>query len=143
MGVLGYGVAVLYMFYGAVDLAITQFLAETIIMVIFVMVIFYLPDFAVLSSKKSRIRDAIIALSVGAMMTMIVLKARFINLEEPISQFFAEKSFLEGHGRNIVNVILVDFRALDTLGEITVLALAAAGVFTLLRFNPIKKKSEK
>lgn len=143
MGVLGYGVAVLYMFYGAVDLAITQFLAETIIMVIFVMVIFYLPDFAVLSSNKSRIRDAIIALSVGAMMTMVVLKARFINLEEPISQFFAEKSFLEGHGRNIVNVILVDFRALDTLGEITVLALAAAGVFTLLRFNPIKKKSEK
>ncbi len=143
MGVLGYGVAVLYMFYGAVDLAITQFLAETIMMVIFVMVIYHLPTFAVLSNKTSRIRDAIIALTVGAMMTMVVLKARFINLEEPISHFFTEKSFLEGYGRNIVNVILVDFRAFDTLGEITVLALAAAGVFTLLRFNPTKKKSEK
>jgi len=143
MGVLGYGVAVLYMFYGAVDLAITQFLAETVLMVIFVMVIYHLPRFAVLSNKKSRIRDALIALAVGAMMTMIVLKARFISLKDPISDFFTEKSLLEGYGRNIVNVILVDFRALDTLGEITVLALAAAGVFTLLRFNSQKKDTEK
>lgn len=143
MGVVGYGVAVLYMFYGAIDLAITQFLAETVLMVIFVMVIYHLPHFAVLSTKKSRLRDAAIAIAVGIMMTLVVLKARFINLEEPISQFFAEKSFLEGYGRNIVNVILVDFRALDTLGEITVLALAAAGVFTLLRFNPLNKKSDR
>jgi multicomponent Na+:H+ antiporter subunit A len=143
MGVVGYGIGVLYMFYGAVDLAITQFLVETILMVIFVMVIYHLPRFTLLSTKKSRIRDALIAAGVGIMMTSVVLKARFINLEPPISDFFAENSFLKGYGRNIVNVILVDFRALDTLGEITVLALAAAGVFSLLRLDMNNKKPNK
>ena len=142
MGVLGYGISVFYMFYGAVDLAITQFLVETIVMVIFVMVIYHLPHFAKLSDKRTRIRDAVIATGVGVMVTLVVLKARFINLETPVSGFFAQNSFLEGHGRNIVNVILVDFRALDTLGEITVLALAAAGVFTLLRLD-LNKKGKK
>ncbi|MFO8001680.1 MAG: hydrogen gas-evolving membrane-bound hydrogenase subunit E [Marinilabilia sp.] len=140
MGVLGYSIALLYMFYGAIDLAITQFLSETILMVIFVMVIYYLPRFAVLSNPRSRIRDAIIALASGVMITLVVLQARFINLEEPVSRLFAEKSLSEGHGRNIVNVILVDFRALDTLGEIAVLALAAAGVFALLKLDIVNKK---
>jgi multicomponent Na+:H+ antiporter subunit A len=140
MGVLGYGISIFYMLYGAADLAITQFLAETIVMVIFVMVIYHLPQFAVLSNKMTRIRDALIAAGVGSMITLLVLKARFINLEVPISEFFVDKSLSEGHGRNIVNVILVDFRALDTLGEITVLGLAAAGVFTLLRFDLKNKK---
>jgi multicomponent Na+:H+ antiporter subunit A len=140
MGVLGYGISIFYMLYGAADLAITQFLAETIVMVIFVMVIYHLPKFAVLSSKMTRIRDALIAAGIGSMITLLVLKARFINMEVPISEFFAKKSLVEGHGRNIVNVILVDFRALDTLGEITVLGLAAAGVFTLLRFDLKSKR---
>ncbi len=143
MGVLGYGMGVLFMFYGAVDLAITQFLVETIVMVIFIMVIYHLPRFTLLSGKKTRLRDALIAAGVGITMTFVVLKARFINLEQPISGYFAENSFLEGYGRNIVNVILVDFRALDTLGEITVLALAAAGVFSLLRLDLNNKKPEK
>ena len=59
-----------------------------------------------------------------------------LNGREPmkaVSRFFAEKSFIEAHGRNIVNVILVDFRALDTLGEITVLAIAGLGVYALLK----------
>lgn len=139
LGVLGYGISILYMFYGAVDLAITQFLVETVIMVIFVMVIYHLPLFATLSSTKTRIRDGLIAIGVGVMVAFLLLKARFINLEPPISDYFAQNSLLKGHGRNIVNVILVDFRALDTLGEITVLALAAAGVFTLLRLDINRK----
>ena len=143
MGVLGYGISVFYLFYGAVDLAITQFLVETIVMVIFVMVIYHLPTFTKMSGKKTRIRDAIIASGVGTMITLVVLKARFVNIETPISGFFAQNSFLEGYGRNIVNVVLVDFRALDTLGEITVLALAAAGVFTLLRLDLNQKEKKK
>jgi multicomponent Na+:H+ antiporter subunit A len=144
MGVVGYGVALLYLYYGAVDLAITQFLAETVLMVLFVMVIYYLPRFTVLSDKKSRIRDAIISIGVGVFITVIVLKAKFLNLEEPISGFFAENSYTEAYGRNIVNVILVDFRALDTFGEVTVLALAAAGVYSLFRFQikHLKKKKQ-
>jgi multicomponent Na+:H+ antiporter subunit A len=69
------------------------------------------------------------------MVFFVVLHARFINLHSPISEFFAENSLTSAHGRNIVNVILVDFRALDTLGEITVLALAAVGVYSLYKFK--------
>jgi len=141
MGVVGYGIGLLYLLYGAIDLAITQFLSETVIMVLFVMVIYYLPKFARLSNKKSRIRDIIISLAVGAGVTIVVLHSRALNNYEPISNFFTENSFLKAHGRNIVNVILVDFRALDTLGEITVLTLAAIGVFSLFRFT-IKKESK-
>ncbi|MFO7844432.1 MAG: hydrogen gas-evolving membrane-bound hydrogenase subunit E [Bacteroidales bacterium] len=140
MGVVGYGVGLLYLLYGAIDLAITQFLAETVIMVLFVMVIYYLPKFAKLSNKKSRIRDIIISLAVGAGVTIVVLHSRALNQYEPISHFFTENSLQKAHGRNIVNVILVDFRALDTLGEITVLTLAAIGVYSLFRFTVKKKK---
>ncbi len=142
MGMVGYGIGLLYLYFGAVDLAITQFLAETVLMVLFVMVIYYLPGFAVLSTKASRIRDAIISIAVGVFVTLIVLKARFHSFEEPISGFYAENSLTQAHGRNIVNVILVDFRALDTLGEVTVLTLAAAGVYSLFRFQ-IKRLKEK
>ena len=142
MGVVGYGIAMLYLYYGAVDLAITQFLAETVLMVLFVMVIYYLPEFAILSSKKSRLRDGIISIGVGVFITLIVLKAKFLNLETPVSEFFVANAYTEAHGRNIVNVILVDFRALDTMGELTVLTLAAAGVYSLFRFQIkiLKKK---
>jgi multicomponent Na+:H+ antiporter subunit A len=139
MGVLGYGIAVLFMFFGAVDLAITQFLVETILMVIFVMVIYHLPQFSPLSSKKTHLRDALISIAVGVIVTIVLLQVPSVRTEEPISGFFANYSYLMAHGRNIVNVILVDFRALDTLGEITVLALAAAGVFALLKFDKTNK----
>jgi multicomponent Na+:H+ antiporter subunit A len=95
MGVVGYGIGLLYLYYGAVDLAITQFLAETVLMVLFVMVIYYLPGFAVLSTKTSRIRDALISVAVGVTITFIVLKARFLNLHEPISGFYAETSLTQ------------------------------------------------
>jgi multicomponent Na+:H+ antiporter subunit A len=142
MGVVGYGIAMLYLYYGAVDLAITQFLAETVLMVLFVMVIYYLPEFAILSNKKSRVRDGLISIGVGVFITLVVLKAKFLNLETPISEFYAANAYTEAHGRNIVNVILVDFRALDTMGELTVLTLAAAGVYSLFRFQikTLKKK---
>jgi multicomponent Na+:H+ antiporter subunit A len=142
MGVVGYGIGLIYLFYGAVDLAITQFLAETVLMVLFVMVMYKLPRFAVLSTKTSRIRDAIISLAIGGMVTLVVLNARFINLFEPISSYYLENSLTEAHGRNIVNVILVDFRALDTLGEITVLTLAAVGVYALFNIR-VRKQADK
>ncbi|PZX17259.1 multicomponent Na+:H+ antiporter subunit A [Breznakibacter xylanolyticus] len=132
LGIVGYGIGLLYLFFGAVDLAITQFLVETLIMVLFILVIDYLPAFASLSVRRSRRRDAIIATVVGVFVTIVVLEARFVNVVPPISQFFIDHSLLKAFGHNIVNVILVDFRAMDTLGEITVLALAASGVVALV-----------
>ena len=135
MGVAGYGIAILYLIYSAIDLAITQMLVETLTVVIFVLVVFKLPRFAKLSSKKSKLRDGLIALSVGGFMTGVALKARFLEFKAPISKYFLENGLSKGYGSNIVNVILVDFRALDTLGEVTVLLIAALGIVALLKFD--------
>ncbi|MBE0655408.1 MAG: DUF4040 domain-containing protein, partial [Bacteroidales bacterium] len=135
LGVTGYGIALIYMFYGGIDLAITQLLIETLTVILFVLVIRRLPKFKTLSTLPSRIRDLLIALLIGFVMTGLTLKAGILNFREPISEFFVERSLPEGFGKNIVNVILVDFRALDTLGEITVLTVAAVGVWVLLKFK--------
>jgi len=66
-------------------------------------------------------------------MTLVVLFSTSFELSSELKDYFASASLLEGKGRNVVNVILVDFRALDTLGEITVLAIAAIGVMTILK----------
>ncbi len=138
MGVVGWGIALIFAFYGAVDLAITQIMVETLVVVLLVMVIYHLPVFKNFSSRASRIRDGIIAVVFGGFMTGLTLKADYLDLYPNISQYFNENSLTIGKGRNIVNVILVDFRALDTLGEIVVLSIAALGVFSLMRLK-IKK----
>ena len=73
-------------------------------------------------------------------MTLLVMASINVDHLTPVSDFFLKNSYSEAHGRNIVNVILVDFRALDTLGEITVLLVAALGGFALLKFRPKKKE---
>lgn len=135
LGVIGYGMAVIFVFYGAPDLAITQILIETLSVILFVLVVYHLPAFNRLATTRSRVRDALVALLFGGMMSALVLKATNLQLHPTISGYFAENSLSLAHGRNVVNVILVDFRALDTLGEITVLAVAAVGVFALLKLK--------
>jgi multicomponent Na+:H+ antiporter subunit A len=140
LGVVGYGVALIYTLYGAPDLAITQFLIETLTVLLFVFVFYHLPGFPRISRMGVRIRDLAICLPVGAMMTVLVLVATNVQLHEKISEYHAAQSVPLGHGRNIVNVILVDFRALDTLGEITVLGIAAIGVLALLKLRPRRER---
>ncbi|MRR53358.1 MAG: putative monovalent cation/H+ antiporter subunit A [Deltaproteobacteria bacterium] len=133
LGVVGYGLALIYIFFGAPDLAMTQFCIETLSIILFVLVLHRLPRFSILSGRRARIRDAVIAIGNGGVMTALVLTATSEPVQTRISGFFAENALTQAHGRNVVNVILVDFRALDTLGEITVLAVASLGVFALLR----------
>jgi len=135
LGVVGYSVAMIFILFGAPDLAMTQIMIETLTVILFVLVFYHLPRFVDLSSMSSRIRDALISLSLGVLMTILVLVAVNAQFHPTISSYFAEHSLPEAHGRNIVNVILVDFRALDTLGEITVLALAGVGVYSLLKLR--------
>lgn len=135
LGVVGYGVSLIYVFFGAPDLAMTQILIETLIVILFVLVFYYLPPFAVLTTPAARVRDLVVAGAFGALMTFLILAAGAIQSHPRISSYFAEHSVPEAHGRNVVNVILVDFRAMDTLGEITVLAIAAVGVYALVRFR--------
>ena len=142
LGVVGYGVSLIYILYRAPDLAMTQFLIESLTVILFVLAFYHLPPFTHLSSRRSRIRDVSIALLVGGLMTALVLSATGILYYPSISDYFVENALPLGHGRNIVNVILVDFRAFDTMGEITVLGIAAIGVYVLLKLS-IDSKNNK
>lgn len=133
MGVTGYGISLIYLYYSAVDLAITQILVETLIVVMFVSVLQRLPSFETLSTKFTRVRDLIISVVFGSVMTVLTIKALNVEFNHPISKMMMDNSFIKAHGKNVVNVILVDFRALDTLGEVSVLVIAAMGVFVLLK----------
>lgn len=136
MGAVGFFVATIFILFSAPDLGITQILVETLTVILLVLVLFRLPSFSNISSPSDRISDAFIALLTGALMTMLIMITIDVNLFVPISDYMIENSVPLAHGRNIVNVILVDYRALDTLGEIFVLALAAMGVYAMIKFNP-------
>jgi multicomponent Na+:H+ antiporter subunit A len=133
MGVVGYGISLIYMYYSAIDLAITQILVESLTVVMFVIILQRLPRFAQLSSRNTKIRDLFISLAFGAVMTVLALKAIHVEFNHPVSDYFTKNSYTRAFGENVVNVILVDFRALDTLGEVTVLTIAALGVYVLLK----------
>ncbi|MEQ9012473.1 hydrogen gas-evolving membrane-bound hydrogenase subunit E [Algiphilus sp.] len=142
LGALGFGVALVFLWYSAPDLAITQVMIETLTTILLVLVLFRMPRFRRLSTVAERARDVVIAVSVGALMTALVWMVIGGRQFPSIASWFLEHSVAEGYGRNVVNVILVDFRALDTLGEIFVLALAAVGVYALLR-GPAMLESER
>lgn len=135
MGVVGFGVALIFVIFGAPDVAMTQFIVETLTVILFVLVFYHLPETPILTTRLVRLRDALVGILVGTMMTLLVLTATAVQFSRTISSYYLETSLPVAHGRNIVNVILVDFRALDTLGEITVLSVAGAGVYSLLRLR--------
>jgi len=141
LGVVGYGVAILYILFGAPDLAMTQFLVETLTVILFVLVFYHLPRFSVLTRTPARVRDAVVALALGGFVATLVLLATSAPGESTLTPYFLEQSLPAAHGRNVVNVILVDFRALDTLGEITVLSVAGIGVYALLKLRLAGGKS--
>jgi multicomponent Na+:H+ antiporter subunit A len=135
LGVVGFAMGIIFILYSAPDLALTTFAIETLTVILFVLVLYKLPKYLKFSKPVSKTRDVIIALSVGIFMTITVLLVTAGEMQSELKKYFAEASLPEGKGRNIVNVILVDFRAIDTLGEITVLAVAAIGVYALLKLR--------
>ncbi|HEY8515485.1 MAG TPA: putative monovalent cation/H+ antiporter subunit A [Candidatus Binatia bacterium] len=136
LGVVGYGVGLIFVLFGAPDLAMTQFMVETLTVILLVLVFYHLRRFAVLSSWSALLRDAVVASAFGVLVTVIVFVGSAIQLAPKISSYFVEHSVDLAHGRNVVNTLLVDFRAFDTLGEITVLSVAGAGVYALLKLRP-------
>lgn len=142
LGVVGYGVAFIFIMFGAPDLAITQILIETLTVVIFVLVLRKLPKFLTNTGKFMQFRYFFISLIFGGLMTWIVMIVTAYPLDSHLKTYFAENSYLLAKGKNVVNVILVDFRSLDTLGEIVVLGIAAIGVYALVKFNKSDKKTQ-
>ena len=132
LGTVGYGVAVMYALLGAPDLAMTQFAVETLTVVIFVLVFYRLRGFSDLSSRWVRTRDAIVAVTAGALITTLVLFVGASGTTSRLAAYYADAAPRLAHGLNVVNVILVDFRGFDTLGETTVLVTVAIGVRALL-----------
>jgi multicomponent Na+:H+ antiporter subunit A len=132
LGAVGYGVALMYALLGAPDLAMTQFAVETLTVVIFVLVFSQLRGFRDLSTRLVRTRDALVAAAVGTLVATLVLYIGASGTTSRLSSYFAEAAPALAHGRNVVNVILVDFRGFDTLGETTVLVTVAIGVRALL-----------
>jgi multicomponent Na+:H+ antiporter subunit A len=132
LGVVGYGVAVMYALMGAPDLAMTQFAVETLTVVIFVLVFSRLRGFGDLSSRAVKTRDALVAMAAGALVTTLVWFVGASGTTSRLAAYFADAGPRLAHGENIVDVILVDFRGFDTMGEITVLVTVAIGVRALL-----------
>lgn len=142
LGLVGYGVAFIFIMFGAPDLAITQILIETLTVVIFVLVLWKLPKFLIFTEGFIKFRYFIISAFFGGLMTWIVMIVTQYPLDSHLKTYFAENSYLLAKGKNVVNVILVDFRSLDTLGEIVVLGIAAIGVYALVKFNKSEKSNK-
>ena len=135
IGLVGIGLTIIFIYYGGVDLAITLIVVETLMIVIGAMVVYRLPKYIRYSGVTSRVRDVIVSVIFGATITSIILAISPDYQAKEVAAYFVENSLSKGFGENIVNVILVDFRALDTMGEITVLALAAIGIVSLLKLK--------
>lgn len=132
---VGFVIAMLFALYGAPDLAMTQFSVETLMLIIFVFVLFHLPRYRDLSKRAFRILDIGLAGVFGFTLALFVAAVLAADRPPSIAGFHAANSLSGGYGRNVVNVILVDFRAMDTLGEIFVIGVAGIGVFTMLRLR--------
>ncbi len=141
LGIVGYGLSLLFVFFRAPDLALTQLIVETVTVALFLLCFYHLPNFdKKKESKRTNAVNWVISISVGVLVTMVGIASHSTKLFEPISDYFLKNSYKLGGGDNVVNVILVDFRGLDTMLEILVLGLAALGIYTMIKLRPGKKE---
>ncbi|GAB3413980.1 putative monovalent cation/H+ antiporter subunit A [Niabella aquatica] len=135
MSVIGYCICLMFVFYSAPDLAMTQFTIDTLTTVLFVLVLYKLPPFLNLGTKKERYRDMAVSLVFGVILCMVALQAHHEPIVTATSDFYGDAAYTLAKGKNVVNVILVDFRGIDTLFETVVLSIGAIGVYNLLRLR--------
>ncbi len=145
LSILGFMVAIFYILADAPDLALTQLVVETLVLALFLLVLDQLPAYYGGSNRLVVIRDGVLSLIAGLTVTVTVLITTAADPSATIKKFFIARAGVPaehgavftdyGGGGNIVNVILVDFRAFDTLGEISVVAMAALAVLTLVRMR--------
>jgi len=142
MGVVGLGITVLFINFGAPDLAITQLLVDALTVVLLLLVVYRLPPMKAEANRWIIRADAAMAVFFGGLIAALTLSAMQVHVVERVGDTLAQMSYVEAYGRNVVNVILVDFRALDTYGEIIVLAIAAIGVTALLSARKERSSDE-
>ncbi len=130
LGVVGIGIALIFIVFSAPDVAITQLLVETLIVVLVSVVMLRLP---LLPKAEFRLGHAALSVAMGVAVSLTLIAVVSSPLDLRLTDYFEATSWPEAFGRNIVNVILVDFRALDTFGEIAVVVIAALSAYALLR----------
>lgn len=135
LGVVGFMTTLVFMLYSAPDVAKTLLLVETLMMVFVVLLVGHLPRLKTVPTHSvlRRLAHGVIAIVIGFSVTAILINITSQPMDTTLADFFAENSLPGGHGRNIVNVILVDFRAFDTLGEVMVVVIAALSAVSLLQ----------
>ncbi|MEO0681123.1 MAG: hydrogen gas-evolving membrane-bound hydrogenase subunit E, partial [Pseudomonadota bacterium] len=131
LGAVGSGLALLFVIKGAPDVAITQLLVDVLLVLLICAVMLRLPELPL--RREGRLRDGLIAGAAGLCVAILTLAVTAAPFDAEVADAMAAMSVPEAKGRNVVNVILVDFRALDTFGEIVVVAAAAVGALTLIR----------
>ncbi len=140
IGIVGIVVTLVFVFFSAPDLGLTQLLIEVLTVVLLILVFYRIPPRDHPRQPRLRqARDITMALLVGLTGFALTLFGVAPAYAPPISDFFSLNAVPAAHGANIVNVILVDFRGFDTLGEITVLAIAAIGGYALLRSSRLRR----
>lgn len=143
VGVVGYGSALFFLLHGAPDLALTQFAVETLVLIVLMAIMVHLPDKTLATRKRSEKRvDVVIAAAFGVLVFVALASMLSLPFDSRLSDFFAASSYYEAHGKNVVNVIIVDYRALDTIGEIAVVGFAALGVWVLLRRHKSRRVAQ-
>jgi multicomponent Na+:H+ antiporter subunit A len=143
LGAVGYTVSIFYVLFRAPDLALTQLVIETISVALFLLCFYHLPK----RTKKEepltfKLSNALVSLGVGLTVALVAISAHSTKLFDSISSYYLENSYEEAGGKNVVNVILVDFRGLDTMFEITVLGIAALGIYAMVKLRLTRKEKK-
>src|SRR5699024_6943307 len=126
-GFIGFAIAMLFVIFRAPDLALTQLVVETVTTALFLLCFYFLPEWKdFILERRTKLINLIISISVGLIFTLIALSIKSGKLFSSISNFFEHAEKLTG-GKNIVNTILGDFRAFDTMLEVIVLFIAGIG----------------
>jgi multicomponent Na+:H+ antiporter subunit A len=134
LSILGFMIAIFYILASAPDLALTQLLVETLVLLVFLLVLEELPEFYADLEVGRTVRDAALSVAVGgvAFLTVLLAAPQPAAEQTRIARYYVEQAVPAAGGTNVVNVILVDFRGFDTLGELLAVSFAAISVLVLI-----------
>ncbi|MDQ0205500.1 Na+/H+ antiporter subunit A [Alkalicoccobacillus murimartini] len=139
VGILGFLMALFFVIFRAPDLALTQLLVETVSILLFMLAFYHLPELPKETAKQSLVtRNVVISVAVGSLVTLMGISSFIMGSDlnlASVSEYFIQNSKELGGGYNMVNVILVDFRGLDTILEGLVLAIAALSVVAMIKLR--------
>lgn len=139
-GALGYSMALFFVVFRAPDLALTQLVVETVSTALFLLCFYFLPEWKKENApRRTKRNNLIISIAVGVIFVLVALSVRSGKLFDTISGYFENAYELAG-GKNIVNAILGDFRAFDTMLEVVVLLIGGLSVYTLIKLKTTKEE---